>query len=327
MPLGSRDEIARQAVKEGLFLRSLSPIRVVTLCTYLGSIGLGLGSCAAPSQAPSRAPMETSDSELLALRRENDALRQEIELMRDRGLMCSAQSSVPVKTGSTAVRLAPGQDPAPVERPRPRGVSLRDLPHSAPDPAVMDRYAASAAPELPSTSGVEPKRYRLVGEERSRTQKGIRASRPAVTQKVERSKPARPLNTEAVYARARKLYRRGDRVKARTLFERIEREDPQSDLADNAVYWLAEDDRDAGRLAQAQAGFMRILSDYPGSNKVEDAMYMLALCFKQNEQMGRARSMLQKVAKAGRKELRKKARRELASLGSPRSNDELMNGR
>lgn len=284
-------------------------------------MGLGLMACASPrgAQVNSEVPTASQDSELLALRRENDALRQELELIRDQELMCSASSPKP-KTSREAVRLKPqGEvESANAQTSRPRGVSLQDVPHSAPDEAVMRRYAASAASEQ-EIEHAEPKRYRLVGEGAVPRSKSKKRSK--------NQSQSSGLSVQALYSKARALYERNQRAQARDLFEQLVREYPQSDLADNAVYWLAEDDRESGRLAQAKTGFMRVLSDYSSGNKVEDAMYMLGLCFIQESQFKRARAMLKKVARVGRKELRKKARKELVNLNSQSARSESMNGR
>lgn len=284
-----------------------------------GVMGLSLMACASPqrAQVASEVPGASADSELLALRRDNDALRQELELMRDQELMCSATSESP-KAPREAIRLKPQREvePARAQASRPRGVSLQDVPHSAPDEAVMRRYAASAASRDEVTSA-EPKRYRLVGQGR------VQGADP----QTKRTSKSPRLSVTALYGKARKFYQRNQRAQARDLFDQLVREYPQSDLADNAVYWLAEDDREAGRLEQAKAGFMRVLSDYPAGNKVEDAMYMLGLCFVQEANFNRARAMLKKVAKVGRKELRMKARKELVNLNAQSEGSESMNGR
>lgn len=250
---------------------------------------------------------------MVALRRENEALTRENELLRDKQLMC-AGPRLTQRAPKSAVKLLP-QEPETTQARKPRGVSLQDLPHSAPDAAVMERYAASAASSEPDGSGeADPKQYRIVGASKA-------AARPKPT-----TKP-KPAGAKALYAKARRFYVDGERVQARRLFKRIELDYPRSDLADNAIYWQAEDDREAGRMNEAQAGFMRILSDYPAGNKVEDAMFMLGLCFKDRFAFGQARQMLRKVVSLGRKELADKARHELALIGKLESNEDSMNGR
>lgn len=237
--------------------------------------------------------------------------------MRDQELMCSATSAHSTAP-KEAVRLKPQRplEPTNQSASRPRGVSLQNVPHSAPDETVMRRYAASAASQGERESGA-PKRYRLVG---ARSKRGPAKRRPKAKTRV-------VLSVQSLYGKARALYERGKRAQARDLFLQLASEYPQSDLADNALYWLAEDDREAGRLEQAKAGFMRVLSDYSSGNKVEDAMYMLGLCFIQESQFGRARAMLKKVAQVGRRELRMKARKELLNLKSQSRASDSMNGR
>lgn len=276
--------------------------------------------CAGSKSEQSRSPdrvQEDLDAAMVALRRENEALLRENELLRDKQLMCAGPRQAAMAP-KAAIKLVPeGQGPS--EPKVSRGVSLQDLPHSAPDPSVMERYSASAAPsELQGSAHPDPKRYRIVGGQRSRGQaKRSKASGPST----------QPASAKALYAKARRLYVDGQRLKARRLFRAIEQDYPGSDLADNAIYWQAEDDRDAGRIKQAQAGFMRILSDYPAGNKVEDAMFMLGLCFKDRLAFGQARDMLRKVVSLGRKELADKARHELALIGKLESTDDSMNGR
>lgn len=280
----------------------------------------GLG-CASQGSNPTQSPgvIEDRDAAMVALRRENEALTRENELLRDRQLMCRA----PQRSGQApkpAVRLSPERSTA---TPKSRGVSLQDLPHSAPDAAVMERYAGSAASDEPEASDqADPKRYRIVGKQSGAAKRRVpkRAQRESTPQ-------TQALGVKAIYAKARRFYVDGDRVKARLLFKEIEQEHARSDLADNAIYWLAEDDREAGRLNRAQAGFMRILSDYPAGNKVEDAMFMLGLCFKDRLQFAQARDMLTKVVSLGRKELAVKARHQLALIGELESKSDSMNGR
>lgn len=297
-----------------------TPSRIVK-SLYITSficLALNLGGCTKKVRSGSVSPQGASESELLSLRRENASLRQEMELMRDQELMCHRQGA-PVKTSLAPVKLSPNKarvarTQSPV---RPRGVSLQDLPNSAPDADVMARYAASAAPGERQAVAQDPKRYRLVGSEKARPAKRRRA----------KVKAAPKVSVETLYRQARDFYKQGDRARARALFSRIEDDFPESDLADNAAYWKAEDDLDAGSLAKAQAGFMRILSEYPTGNKVEDAMFMLGFCYKKQAQFERAHAMFTNVAKAGRPELKKKARKELHRLAKLRVTQESMNGR
>lgn len=248
---------------------------------------------------------------MVALRRENEALVRENELLRDKQLMCAGPRTS-TASAQRAVKLVPAH-PAPSKPVGSRGVSLQDLPHSAPDTEVMERYAASAAASPDDAAPeVDPKRYRIVGR----------------TETAPSPEPgAKPSSVKALYRRARRLYQDGQRVQARLLFQEIEQAHPRSDLADNAIYWQAEDDRESGRLDRAQAGFMRILSDYPAGNKVEDAMFMLGLCFKDRLQFQAAREMLGKVVSLGRRELAVKARHQLALIGKLESKSDSMNGR
>lgn len=281
-------------------------------------VGLGalFASCAGQatgsSQSPDAAHPE-AEAAMVALRRENDALIRENELLRDKQLMC-AGPKVQAAPTKAAVRLLP-EHPVMSPASGTRGVSLQDLPHSAPDAAVMERYAASAASSDEDTSAeMDTKRYRIVGVQQSVPSKPVahREQRPGV---------------KVLYRKARRLYLDGQRVRARLLFKEIEEHHSRSDLADNAIYWQAEDDRESGHLDRAQAGFMRILSDYPAGNKVEDAMFMLGLCFKDRSQFQEARDMLGKVVSLGRKELAVKARHELALIGKLESSADSMNGR
>lgn len=279
----------------------------------LGALSIGPVGCAHPGATPaSSVPGEDTEAAMVALRRENEALARENELLRDKQLMCQAPRSSTLPAGP--VKLVPS-DAGSDEGRRARGVSLQDLPHSAPDAAVMERYAASAASSQPSDEGpADPKRYRIVGPQQSPARSGSRSK-------------SQKLGVKTIYANARRHYVDGERVRARLLFKEIEQAYASSDLADNAIYWLAEDDREAGRLSQAEAGFMRILSDYPAGNKVEDAMFMLGLCFKDQLQFAQARDMLTKVVSLGRKELAVKARHQLALIGELESKSDSMNGR
>lgn len=281
-----------------------------------GALWVASGGCAGKvqgqSQAPTQAQMQ-ADAAMVALRRENDALTRENELLRDKQLMCAAPKQVALAPHSE-VKLVP-ETPVKVKAAGRRGISLQDLPHSAPDAGVMERYAATAAAQdFKSTQDDDPKQYRIVGARGSQD----------LPSKEEQAKPR---GVKALYAAARSHYEQGQRVRARILFKEIEQRYPSSDLADNAIYWQAEDDRESGRLNQAQAGFLRILSDYPAGNKVEDAMFMLGLCFKDRQQFEQAQEMLRKVVSLGRQELAAKARHELALIGKLVPHSDSMNGR
>lgn len=314
----------------GRLLVACESLRRLRVCVAFGAlIAGGCAGASTTSQARSPRGASEAEAELLTLRRENALLKKRLETQKDQALMCSASqsqeafSSAAVATGLDE-RLRPeqglGEERSARREGRARSVSLQDLPHSAPDPALMDRYEQSAAQPEIDREPVRAKSYRMVGSKSTVREATLR---PRVTARPRRRPKRRKVTAQPqgvgakeLYRRARALYQKGERARASGLFARIESDFPESDLADNAAYWQAEDALEGGRLGQAKAGFMRILSDYPASNKVEDAMYMLALCYQREQEFRSARSLLLQVAKAGREELRIKARRALAQIKS-----------
>lgn len=310
----------------GRLLPACESLRRAFFCATFGA--LIAGGCAGASGATqSKHPQaaEEQEAELLALRRENAQLKQRLETQKDQALMCSAKPAnedfgSPAPSLALDERLRPqGSSSArrsAKEPGRTRSVSLQDLPHSAPDPALMARYEQSAAQPESGDKPVRAKRYRMVGSESSVSETSGPSHRSSFSKSPKPKATRKGAGAKELYRRARHAYQTGDRAKARSIFARIESDFPASDLADNAAYWQAEDALEQGHLRQAKEGFMRILSDYPAGNKVEDAMYMLALCYQREQEFASARSLLTQVAKAGRPELRVKARRVLAQIKS-----------
>lgn len=232
------------------------------------------------------------ERELVALRRENDELRRQLQMAEDRKLLRNAQfgasgefSDAGGSGRSASARKAPspivlrpqggkreGEEPSH----RSRGVDLQPLPHSAPDAELMARYESysadqsrargrgassparsGSAAEAAASSGERPRRYRLIGSRSSasKVKRGSTRGKASLSSKAP-SKPGTGPSSAPSTAPAKAP--------------------KKAKLSEKSLYEKARAHYLAGERDKANEIFVVIEANYPQGSLADNAAYWQA---------------------------------------------------